>query len=225
MKEEWLKGRLRNGQYSLRAFSKRLNVPTSAVSELFSGRRQMTRKMAERVLKGMVLEPLVRESIMGSLEPASRMESRRSARREFVQLETDHFHIISEWFYYAVLSLSETNGFIPKPLWIARRLGISESNSKLALERLTRLGLLKVNRDGSSTEHAGIQVTTTTDVPDTWLKCSHLENIRLAERSLSEDPVEERDFSSMTLVSSPARVEEAKRRIRRFRRELTRFME
>jgi transcriptional regulator with XRE-family HTH domain len=214
MKEEWLGGQRRNARFSLRAFARRIGLPPSAISELFNGKRGMTARMARRVVQGMALPPESGEAIL-ALFAGPPPHAPASRAREFVQLRADQFHVISRWFYYAVLSLAETRDFRPEPRWIARRLGISTADARKALERLTRLGLLPV----------GAPVTTTTDIPDSWLKSSHFENLDLAVRSLEEDPLLERDFSSMTLVGDPARLPEAKARIRKFRRELTAFLE
>ena len=48
--------RLRNPSYSMRAFARRLGIGSSALSEILSGKRAMSYKMAARLLEKLDLE-------------------------------------------------------------------------------------------------------------------------------------------------------------------------
>jgi len=60
---------------------------------------------------------------------------------DYVLLAHDVFRFVSDWWYFAILSLAETDDFDAAPWAIARRLGISREQAQEATETLLRLGM------------------------------------------------------------------------------------
>lgn len=213
-----------NPSYSLRAFAKKVGIQPSALSEILSGKRNVTRKMAATILERLCVDPQKSQALLDKLTNKKSKDTVVTSDREFVQLNMDHYHIISEWYYFAILSLAETKGFSDKPQWIAKRLNITISECKTALKRLERLGLLKRD-DDNRLVWAGIHFKTTTDMVNISLRKSHYQNLELAKVSLDKDSVDTRDFSSMTMAVDPEKIPQAKEMIKEFRRKLSDFME
>lgn len=202
-----------NPSYSLRAFSKRVGVHPSALSEILNGKRRVTKKMGERILLALGMNRIEIESIFNE-----------ESRREVSELSLDYFKTISEWYYYAILSLAEIPDFKAEPEWISKRLNISPKTAKMAIERLIRLEMLVENEDGNYIA-SGVQYKTPTDIINTSLKNHTVQTLDLAKESLFIDPVDKRDFSTITMAIDPSKIEVAKKMISNFRKKLSQKLE
>jgi transcriptional regulator with XRE-family HTH domain len=211
---EMARVRLRNPRFSQRAFAKRLGLTSSALSEVLSQKRNLSRTSSERILRQLGEDPA------GLLNDG--IDSGRPLKT--VQLDYDQFALISEWHNIALLSLLETKGARGKVSWIAKRLRIEKGTARVAIERLMRLGLLKKGAGGEY-ELAVTDTAGADGVPDLARRRHHLEGLGLAERSLLEDPLELRDHYSMTLAMPTRKIPEAAKRIRKFINELTQWLE
>jgi len=121
------------------------------------------------------------------------------------------------------LSLLEIKSQGLTPKWIARRLGINELHAKLCFERLRKLGLIEKSRAGwrQTKKPLKIENQVSTDATRRF----HRQLLEKAIGSLEADPIEVRDFSSMTMALNPEVIPYARQRIRQFRRELTAELE
>lgn len=63
---------------------------------------------------------------------------------DYLQVSIDTCSVISDWYHYAILELTYVSGFKANPNWIVKKLSITVEESKSAVERLKRLGLLLV---------------------------------------------------------------------------------
>lgn len=213
--EELAARRARNPSYSLRAFARALDLGSSALSEILNGKRRVSTRVLERLAKKLCWEPETTQQLMTQTLRASR---RPAAPRQsyYTPLDADAFRVTAEWEAFAILSLTETEGFRSDPSWIARRLGISLAKTKSTIERLERLKMLV--RDGDDgLRPTGVQYATTDDIANLSVRKSHFENLELAKTSLERDALEARDFTALTFTLDPDRLPEAKRALRRFR--------
>lgn len=215
----------RNPAYSLRAFALKIGLYSSTVSEILSGRRKITRKMAARILQGLGTPPDESTEILSQLAPRTRRATAHRAGDSaspalaYAQIDMDQFHVISDWYYFAILSLADTQDFHKaggEPEWVARRLAIKPQEARVALERLERLGMLARDRRGRLCA-TGKQFATSADISNLSLRKHHYQNLELARRSLDRDPVQEREFTFINMAVDPERMPEMKERIREFR--------
>ena len=95
---------------------------------------------------------------------------------DYVLLAHDGFRFVSDWWYFAILSLAETDDFDAAPWAIARRLGISREQDQEATETLLRLGILQKSPHGV-TRPSGKQFRTTFDISDTYIKKHHAQGL------------------------------------------------
>lgn len=225
LNEKLTEARLRNSSYSIRALAQKLGISASALSEILNGKRRISKKLAQRFAERLCLSPEENKRILGLFPSKQRnapLETTQS--REMLQLNMDHFKIISDWYHFAILSLSETEDFRSDPDWIADRLNIKAKEAATALERLERLEMLERNDEGELVP-TGTQYTTSDDIANLSLRKSHAQNLELARASLENDSVEARDFTAMTMAIDPSRLPEAKKMIRDFRNKLCAFLE
>lgn len=229
LQEKLHAARVKNPSYSLRAFASKLGLSPAAVSEILNGRRAVSEKTARRIADALILNPQELARIEASA--AGIKSQKRTARRERVQgqrpsleLSMDNFQAISEWQHFAVMSLVETQGFKEDAAWVAKRLGLTRTAAKDALERLERLGMLQRDEDGVL-RATGVNYRSPDEIASLALRKAHHANLELAKNSLEKDPLEKRDFTAVTMAIDPARLPEAKQRIREFRQEIEAFLE
>ena len=65
-----------------------------------------------------------------------------------IKVEEDIFSVISKWYCFAILNLSECHDFRWSITWIAKRLGITPFQVKEAIEKMEKVGLLKRTKKG-----------------------------------------------------------------------------
>lgn len=216
--QEFLDCQSRNPNFSMRAYSRKVGVTQSAISEILSGKRKITAKMAEKILNGLDVSPQVTGEILAQLKGKQSSEDR--AHRP---LDMDTFHLISDWHYFALLSLAETKTFKSDPKWIARRLKISLAKAEEAIDRLSRLGLIEEYKKGFKA--TGIQYQVDPGIATPALKKAQRQNLDIATEKLESTTFEERDFTAITLCFDPDRMGEAKALIKEFRKRFSDLME
>jgi uncharacterized protein (TIGR02147 family) len=223
LQEELSRLQMRNSSYSLRALAKRVGASPSVLSEILNGRRPVTRRTGEHLLAGLMVPAAKRQLLLSKL-PNRNVKGSVAKRTKatddmaWTLLEANQFDAVSNWYYFAILSLAETSGFKSDTTWIANRLGIKVTDAKRAVATLLRLELLKNTKDGSL-KPTGLQFRTTDQISNSAVRKNHFQQLEVLRRSLENDQIEERDFSSVTLTFDPAHMTQAKEMIRNFRRQ------
>jgi len=208
--KKYEEGRAKNARWSQRAFAKRLGISSGALSEILQGKRPLTPQLKKRLAAKLGLSPLEEVDFFEDMTP----DHLRPNRLEYVQLTTDQFHLISDWWHFAMLNLIKTKGFKASTSWIAKRLGISQKISDDAWDRLFRLGHLKKTGGKVTREYPRIQ--TSDGIVNMSVRKAHLEDTRLIEKSIEEVHIDLRDHSSMTIVINKKDIKKAKEMIRVF---------
>jgi len=214
--------RSRNPTYSLRAFSRKLQISSSALSEILNGKRRISKKIASRIIERLSLGPEEMTALL-DLFPERTQRITQNAQR-VLQISVDRYRLIAGWHHFAILSVAETEGFQSSPAWIGKRLGISEKDASDAIERLKRLDMIHTREDGSLAA-TGISYHSTDGVPNPGLRLVQHQNLELAKKSLDRDPLGTRDFTALTLAIDPEKFDEARQMIRRFRSRMQRLFE
>jgi uncharacterized protein (TIGR02147 family) len=207
LQEEFLKRVRRNSRYSIRAFAKSLEMDHSTLAKLLRGERPLGNRARQKLQAKLGLGP---------------DETRET---DYAQLSLDTFTLIADWHHYAILELMRLENFRPDLKWIARTLGIPHAEVAAAVQRLERCKLLKVRADGSWRDLTG-GTSTTTGNAFTASAFRKLQR-QLLERAihcLEEIPMEKRDNTNMMMAVDSDRLPQAKERIKKFRRELARFL-
>lgn len=224
---------LKNPAFSMRAFAKRLQLSPSALSEILGGKRKISKKMAERILERMCLDPKELETILATFETKPSTETSASQTKSllqkykknlnFLKLSADQFNLISEWQHFAVLSLMDTVDFVSDLSWMAKRLSISILDLQRTLIRLSDLKL--VTKKYNKFVPTNAPLITSDNISNAAVKKSHYADLKLAETALNEVSVDERDFTAITIAADKSKLPEAKRMIREFQDSLTQFLE
>jgi len=218
LQKEFVERCRKNSSYSLRAFARSLGVEASPLSAMLRGKRPITKKMRERLglALGMKLEEL-----------NERASHQRRKNDGYQQITLDTYAIISDWYHYAILELIRAVDFKPDCKYLAKTLGISQTEVRIAVERLQRVGLLKIKPDGSWVDTSKNARATNINGNLTSKAARNLQRqvLEMSIRALEEVPVDLRSHTSMTMAVNPEDLDEAREIIKNFRRDLCNFFE
>lgn len=216
-----------NPRYSKRAFSKSLGISSSALSEIISGKRGLSLKKAEGLLGKLKLPTHEQmefiESVKSTKAYFRNRESGYLNDNKYFNLSDDKFSYIADWYHFAILNIASLENQVDDHQAIAQRLGITENIANEAIDRLKRLGLIDINKEKIIYRTTN-SIKTTDDVPSTALKIHHSQMIEKAKESLFNTPIELRDISGITIPIDISNIDKARKKIKKFRRELADFL-
>ena len=158
------------------------------------------------------------------------MDIRKSELDQFIEFEQrdlDNFDCISKWYHYATLELMHVKNFRTDVKWIAKRLNISVSETKGAIDRLIRLGYIKVNQDGKWQDlTSGYTTSATNSSQTTVAKKNHQKEIfSKALNAIDEYSIDQRSHSGVTLAVDTKNIDKVRELVKKFRQELLTYLE
>jgi len=212
LKSDFETRRANRPEFSLRSYARFLGVNPTSLSLFLNKKRNFSKKAAQKILSKIFHGD-------SKLFLIDEMEN----HKVFTQIDSETLDMTSDWYYFAILSLAETNEFKAEPAWIAKRLNLKTPIVERAIKRLIRFGMLKST--DRSFEVTGKQFKTSDHIASLAVRRSHFQSLELARRSLEKDGLERRNFSAMTMSIDPKRIPTANQRIKDFRRKLCRFLE
>lgn len=210
-----------NPRYSMRAFASSLKMGSGALSEILSGRRPLGLKSAERVARAMglnreearALYELTYLDKRPSLSPADEEDGGRLAARQ-KRLDDDAFDAIAEWHHFAILNLLDCEGFEWSASHVSKRLGIGFGAAQAAMQRLVRLGLVKL--EGKKARGVRDVVLSPSGAPSEAVRSYHRRMLAKAAEALDTAPIGSRELAGTGFALDPARLSEIKREIAQF---------
>lgn len=229
---EELERRTRNNpRYSLRAFAKTLGLTASGLSMILNGQRRPSLKTATQISERLNLPPNVREKwIHGCLSQftpehlngrgtrgiGANPSAAKNSNIGYSQIDKDSYAVISDWYHFAILSLTETRDFKPEVRWIAKRLHITPMEVKVAVERMKRIGILETKPSGWKQIGGPICVDNLSELA----AGAHAQKqvLEKARESIDNDAFALRDICSMTFAMDPDLIDAAREELKKFRR-------
>lgn len=209
----------RNPKYSLRSFARDLKISPTALSQVLSSKRNLSKSNLAKVMTYLKFTPTERERALKEISTYDSVFT----DDHFTTLEEDTFQVMSDWYYFALLSLASQMKVPANLDWLARKFDITRPQAADALERLVRLGLIEIH--DNYIVYDGRPLKTTTDIPSRSARYLQHQHIQLAQKSLDRDPIHERDMTSITMAIDKAKIPKAKEMIKSFRRRLCRYLE
>jgi uncharacterized protein (TIGR02147 family) len=197
----------KNPRLSHRFFAKKLGVSSGALSEILKGKRKISDKLAQKIAERLNMDPRTRDKFLNPRENSPSGEI-----YDFLQIEDDQFHLISEWWHYAILNLVKSDHCQHKISWFAERLELPEKTVSEALNRMLRLGMLTFQKKKYVRKQSNYK--TSDNILNLSIRKSNLEDMELLRDHLATLPVEERDLTSITMLLKPEQMQEFKKWIR-----------
>lgn len=219
------KRKQQNNSYSLRAFARDLGIAAPTLSDILKGKKGLSHKSAERIACQLRLKEhhknLFVQSVLARHGRSVHLRNLAQdqlnlllAQTEYPQIDLEKFQIISDWYYFAILELCETNTPVKSANDISRRLNLNIETVENALKALESLNLIEFKNEMWKQTHKDL--TTPADIPSTFIRQNHLQIMKKAEESLMRDNVRDRDFSNITLALSSDQIDYAKKEIEKF---------
>lgn len=223
-----------NPNYSLRTFAKYLGFSPPRLSMVLNGKRGISETAAEEISLKIGLVGIEKELFIASaIADAARSPVKRNEAQEkldkikkdadFVTLDQEHFKIISNWHHYAILELILTKDFKSEVGWIAKKLNTSPFEVQQCLDRLAENGMIKIEKGKIKSTYKSF--TTTNEVPSKSVRMLNHDLLMKAVEALENQPIDARDFATLTIGIRKEKLHEFKSLLKNFRRELNRIAE
>lgn len=203
-----------NPRYSLRAFAKALEISPASLSLILNGKRLPSRKSVKRITEKIELTARERRDIAQGFELTTPVQD---------NLSLEQAEKICNWVCYAILSLTATKGFRSDAVWIGKRLGISVHEVRAAVSALVKAGVLDCKTKLWRQLTPPLRIKNSVSTAKT--KEFQRDIILRAISSMDNDPMDQRDLTSITFAMSPQQMAAAKEEIRRFRLRMAELFE
>jgi uncharacterized protein (TIGR02147 family) len=211
----------RNPNFSLRAFARWLGISPSQLSQMLTGKRPITLSTMKKISHRLDLSPLEHKELMTSLiADTSSMDSEKERKK--LLLQEDKFRLISDWYHFAILSLTRIKDAQSDPRWIARRLGINVEEANQALLRLERMGIIQTK---PTFKQICDPIEMVPDVPSEAVRKYHKQSLNLAIEKVDTIPMKHREYQALTIPLNPKQVATMKKYIDDFLEQITQFTE
>lgn len=218
----------KNPSFSVRALASRLGMQPAATNEILKGQRRVSRKIAEKIADGLMLDPSERADLLRDfplkLKRDTQAQKRRTQELEVLKLNSNQYELISDWIHFAILSLIRVKDFKSDVDWMGKRLSVSTEEIRKALLRLQHLNLVHIDSNGVMTRTAH-PIRTTDDVVDLSIQRMHMNDMDMAKKKIQEIRLDERDFTNYTFAANPKTLKHAKEIIRKAQDDLAALMD
>jgi uncharacterized protein (TIGR02147 family) len=223
LKREFERRKNYNSSYSLRAYSRDLSISPQLLSYILKKKRKLPESYVDNMIEQLELnysdELYFRQSVHNERNKLGQLDSILPSDQTIISDEEVHFNLISEWEYYAILTLLETSERFDSSSRIAEKLSLPIEWTEFIISGLEQLQLIK--KSNGFYQLQCNELNTSWNVPSRALKLAHKNNLKLAKERLDTLPVEKRQFSSATLPIDSKSAEEAKKLIRDFQNKIS----
>ena len=244
LKKEYEIRTQRSPNYSLRSFARDLHLSSGQLSEILNYKHGLSLSRAKKICLRLGYSEKESEyfcTLVESSDARSQEARKKSIEKlkslldsyefktenpvdHFSHITQDSYKIIADWYHFAILELTGVKNFKSNPQFIAKRLGISKTEAELAIDRLLKVGLLEKKKNGElvpGKSHTSVPGGT----PSEAIKTHHDQIIEKAFHSVRLQGIQDRDLSTMILAFDSRRMNEAREKIKKFRREFSSDME
>ncbi len=200
-----------NNRYSIRAFARQLDIDQSTLTQMLNGKRKVSDKMVNTLEKKIGVK-------------FHFQNENYNLDFKYTVLSTDAFTVISDWYHYAILEMTEVKNFKSNPKWIAERLNITPTQAQMAIERLLRLDMI-IEEDNTLRRTKNHVVNYTEGITSGAHKEFQRQVITKALHAIDNCPQDLKDITAITFPANSAKLKEVKEKIKKFRREICDYME
>lgn len=201
-----------NSRYSVRAFAKQLDINQSTLTQILNGKRKISKKFIDKVAEK-----------VGS---TFHFQTNGQADLDFKYsvLSVDAFTVISDWYHYAILEFTAVKGFKSDAKWISKKLGITVSETNMAIDRLLRLNMI-TQKNGKLIRTKQHIANYKEGVTSGAHKEFQRQLLTKALQAIDNCPQDKKDITSITMPANSKKIKEVKDKIRQFRREICDYIE
>lgn len=225
IQSEFSQRQRKNPQYSMRGFARDLGISQSFLSQVLNQKRKLSDERALLISQNLKFAKSYRNLFVHlvRLEQAQQEEARHLIELEIHQLLKSQVHygvlseqvfnVIADWYYFAMLELTRLPNFKCEPVWISKKLNISVKHAGDAIETLKSLELISLV---NGRWQKALKNYIFEKVPSLAIKKHHLGTLSLAQRALTTQSLDDREFFTVCFAMDPLKIPRAKVRIREF---------
>ncbi len=202
----------KNSNYSMRAFAKQLRENPATLSQILNGKRPITDNRIKKFANALEM-------------PLDQFLYECGEQKSHKSLAVDFFKVISDWYYDAILELTNIAEFKPNIKWISNFLNIDFNITKVAVARLEELELLKTSNKKWQDLSGKNIVAFDTNYSDIALRKYQKQILQKSQESIEIFPRGEREHNSFILAYDSNLNEEVHNKIRLFQKELVSYIE
>lgn len=231
LEDELSTRRQNNPAYSVRAFARDLGISSPRLSNILNKKQGLSVESAREIAKRLKIPEGKKRWFYlsaGALHSRSDKERKefqkkikeiKNESKVYSEISMEYFTIVSEWYHFAILELTLLKTFQYDIQWIANTLGIDPQNAQDAIERMKRLDLVQEKNGTLVATHQYIE--SPDEMASSALKKFNSQLIQASLRAITEQPVHEREISSILIGIEKSRLPELKERLKDFRREFS----
>ena len=224
-----------NPSYSLRSFARFLDLDSGVLSAILNNKRKVPNDKIYFLCERLKLESEEKKYFLMS-HKSHQLKYKNGLSQIKINsewnLEDSRFieennltkKVLSEWEYFAFLSLIDTCNFKSDPKWIAKRLNISIERTRDVISCLLQLELISQNSDKQLLKNTK-NIHTSNGVESQALKHSHRESLVKALDKIDTISLKNRSYSSMTMAFNLNKMNQARELIKEFRRRFSEILE
>lgn len=226
---EYDKRMQKNPHYSLRSFARDLDVPASWLSEFLNSKKGMSLANANKICKALSLSPSDVDAFTMSVRAhhSRSPQERKSARAEMkaykvvdaFKMKPADFVETGAWYHQTILELTEVDDFEHTEADIARRLRLPLPTIKRAVQALQDGGLLTIENGKMKASFSETQ--SPMDTPSHAMRKYQEQILEKGAIALHDQPLEAREFISVTFAFDAQRVKAAKAALRKMHKQFT----
>lgn len=209
LKDNFLRRNNANPRYSLRAFARDLEMEAAQLSRIFKGTQNLSSGKARAIAGRLFESELEREYFVSLVEMVTAKKQkakdeaqdrvRRLGASRAPNVSAEALPHLSSWVHIAILDLLAIHPLTPRQDGvIAKLLGISALEVRIALESLQKSGFLRVKR--GRLEKAEPSLRTSSGTPSATIRNLHKQFIQKAAEAVDNQSVEERHFVGKTFA-------------------------
>jgi uncharacterized protein (TIGR02147 family) len=198
----------RNSGYSMRAFARDIDISHSRLSEIFSGKGELSVEKSRIIAKKLKLSPqkAVQFKDMVVLATNANERLKKAALRRLsatkimsneLTISSDQFNLIADPRYTALYTCMMLNSFDGKPESLMRLMNMNSLEVFEILSRLQRLGLAELN--GGIWSAKDFNVNIDSGIPTEWTHSYHKEMSSLGRKSVDQFAKNERHLDSLVI--------------------------
>jgi uncharacterized protein (TIGR02147 family) len=227
--EEYNRRSQANPHYSLRSFARDLDVAVSWLSDFLSGKKGLALPTAERFITTLGLSPSEAKLFLLSTKAyhSRSAKDREEALKELKALKKsdsykmrpNDFVLTGTWYHQAILELTELEEFSHHEFEIAERLRLPLATIRRALQELQNAGMLEIKNGKMKALFP--ETESSADLPSAAIRKYHEQILQKSLKALHEQPLDQREYNSVTFAFDAGRVVEAKKALRKFHKQFT----
>ncbi len=229
LKNELAKRQLKNPKYSIRSFARDIEIDSSSLTSILNGKRAFPIKQAQILFDKLKLTEVQRYNFLESLTTfqTRKKVSKKLTSPDLIEPSNPLLReVISNWEYFAFLSLIQTDNIQWDNNWMAKRLGIPTECLQKVISTLLELNLIE-RTEKSTYFRTKKRLITTQDEHSEALVEAHKQELALVVKNMEDEsiPLLMQDFSSITIPTNVENIKSVKKLIREFREKVEKSLE